>query len=86
MNGISGLIAGDAATGVASMEEALALAESLEVVEQVQQAGGGAIFLGTGRGPGFFNRAIVLARDRGAIDCGPRPSGCARSSPCGSAG
>ena len=41
MNGISRLIAGDAAAGAASIEEALALADGLEILEQVQQAGGG---------------------------------------------
>jgi tetratricopeptide (TPR) repeat protein len=68
MNGISRLIQGDAATGVASIEEALALADDLEVVEQVQQAGGGAIFIGDWvRARRYFDRAIVIARDRGAI-------------------
>ena len=78
MNGISRLIAGDAATGVASIEEALALADDLEVVEQVQQAGGGAVFVGDWvRARRYFDRAIVLARDRGAIAAAardPRPS------------
>jgi DNA-binding CsgD family transcriptional regulator len=68
MNGISRLIAGDAAAGVASIEEALALADDIEVVEQVQQAGGGAIFLGDWvRARRYFDRATVLARDHGAI-------------------
>jgi DNA-binding CsgD family transcriptional regulator len=68
MNGISRLIAGDAAAGVASIEEALALADDLEIVEQVQQAGGGAIFVGDwARARRHFDRAIVLARERGAI-------------------
>jgi DNA-binding CsgD family transcriptional regulator len=68
MSGISRLIAGDAAAGVASIEEALALADRLEIVEQVQQAGGGAVFVGDwARARRYFDRAIVLARDRGAI-------------------
>ena len=68
MNGISRLIAGDAAAGAASIEEALALADDLEIVEQVQQAGGGAIFVGDWvRARRYFDRAILLARDRGAI-------------------
>ena len=68
MNGISRLIAGDAAAGAASIEQALALADDLESVEQVQQAGGGAIFVGDWiRARRYFDRAIVLARDRGAI-------------------
>jgi DNA-binding CsgD family transcriptional regulator len=76
MNGISRLMAGDAAAGVASIEEALALAESLEIVEQVQQAGGGAIFLGDWvRARRFFDRAIVLARDRGALGLLPETLG-----------
>jgi DNA-binding CsgD family transcriptional regulator len=67
MSGISKLIAGDAAAGVASIEQALALAEDVEVLEQVQQAGGGAIFVGDWvRARRCFDRAIVLARDRGA--------------------
>ena len=49
MNGISRLIAGDAAAGAALIEEALALADDLEILEQVQQAGGGAIFVGDWR-------------------------------------
>ena len=76
MNGISGLIAGDAATGVASIEEALSLADDVDVVEQVQQAGGGAIFLGDWvRARRYFDRAIVLARDRGAIALLPETLG-----------
>jgi DNA-binding CsgD family transcriptional regulator len=76
MNGISRLIAGDAAAGVASIEEALALADELEIVEQVQQAGGGAIFVGDwGRARRHFDRAIVLARDRGAIALLPETLG-----------
>ena len=68
MNGISRLIAGDAAAGAASVEEALALADDLEILEQVQQAGGGAIFVGDwGRARRYFDRAIVMARDRGAV-------------------
>jgi DNA-binding CsgD family transcriptional regulator len=67
MNGISKLIGGDAAAGVASIEQALVLAEDVEVLEQVQQAGGGAIFVGDwARARRYFDRAIVLARDRGA--------------------
>ena len=67
MNGISKLIAGDAAAGAASIEEALALADDLEILEQVQQAGGGAIFVGDwGRARRYFDRAILMARDRGA--------------------
>ena len=67
MNGISKLIAGDAAAGAASIEEALALADNLEILEQVQQAGGGAIFIGDwGRARRYFDRAILMARDRGA--------------------
>ena len=76
MNGISRLIAGDAARGAASIEEALALADDLEVVEQVQQAGGGAVFLGDWtRARRYFDRAIVLARDRGAIALLPETLG-----------
>ena len=68
MNGISRLIAGDAAAGAATIEEALALAEGLEIIEQVQQAGGGAIFVGDwGRARRYFDRAILMARDRGAV-------------------
>ena len=68
MNGISRLIAGDAAAGAASIEEALALADDLEILEQVQQAGGGAIFVGDwGRARRYFDRAILMARDRGAV-------------------
>jgi DNA-binding CsgD family transcriptional regulator len=68
MNGISRLIAGDAAGGAASVEEALALADDLEILEQVQQAGGGAIFVGDwGRARRYFDRAILMARDRGAV-------------------
>ena len=68
MNGISRLIAGDAAAGAASIEEALALADDLEIIEQVQQAGGGAIFVGDwGRARRYFDRAILMARDRGAV-------------------
>jgi DNA-binding CsgD family transcriptional regulator len=76
MNGISRLIEGDAATGVAWIEEALALADDLEVVEQVQQAGGGAIFVGDWvRARRYFDRAIVIARDRGAIALLPETLG-----------
>ena len=76
MNGISRLIAGDAARGAASIEEALALADDLDVVEQVQQAGGGAVFLGDWtRARRYFDRAIVLARDRGAIALLPETLG-----------
>jgi DNA-binding CsgD family transcriptional regulator len=76
MNGISRLIAGDAATGVASIEQALALADDVEVVEQVQQAGGGAIFVGDWvRARRYFDRAIVLARDHGAIALLPETLG-----------
>ena len=76
MNGISRLIDGDAAMGVASIEEALALADDLEVVEQVQQAGGGAVFVGDWvRARRYFDRAIVLARDRGAIALLPETLG-----------
>jgi DNA-binding CsgD family transcriptional regulator len=76
MNGISRLIAGDGAAGVASIEEALSLADDLEVVEQVQQAGGGAIFVGDWvRARRYFDRAIVLARDRGAIALLPETLG-----------
>ena len=76
MNGISRLIAGDAAAGVASIEEALALADDIEVVEQVQQAGGGAIFVGDWvRARRYFDRAIVLARDHGAIAVLPETLG-----------
>ena len=65
--------------GVASIEEALALADDLEVVEQVQQAGGGAVFLGDWtRARRYFDRAIVLARDRGAIALLPETLGLAR--------
>ena len=76
MNGISRLIAGDAAAGVASIEEALALADDIEIVEQVQQAGGGAIFVGDWvRARRYFDRAIVLARDHGAIAVLPETLG-----------
>jgi DNA-binding CsgD family transcriptional regulator len=76
MNGISRLIAGDAVTGVASIEEALSLADDLEVVEQVQQAGGGAVFVGDWvRARRYFDRAIVLARDRGAVALLPETLG-----------
>jgi DNA-binding CsgD family transcriptional regulator len=76
MSGISRLIAGDAAAGVASIEEALALADRLEIVEQVQQAGGGAVFVGDwARARRYFDRAIVLARDRGAIGLLPETLG-----------
>jgi DNA-binding CsgD family transcriptional regulator len=76
MNGIGRLIAGDTAAGVASIEEALALADDLEVVEQVQQAGGGAVFVGDWvRARRYFDRAIVLARDRGAIALLPETLG-----------
>ena len=76
MNGISRLIAGDAAAGAASIEEALALADDLEIVEQVQQAGGGAIFVGDWvRARRYFDRAIVLARDRGAVALLPETLG-----------
>jgi DNA-binding CsgD family transcriptional regulator len=76
MNGISRLIAGDAAAGVASIEEALALADQLEIVEQVQQAGGGAVFVGDwNRARRYFDRAIVLARDRGAVGLLPETLG-----------
>jgi DNA-binding CsgD family transcriptional regulator len=76
MNGISRLIAGDAAAGVPSIQEALALADRLEIVEQVQQAGGGAIFVGDwARARHYFDRAIVLARDRGAIALLPETLG-----------
>ena len=80
MNGISRLIAGDAAAGVASIEEALALADDIEVVEQVQQAGGGAIFLGDWvRARRYFDRATVLARDHGAIAAAVRDPRAARA-------
>ena len=88
MNGISKLIAGDAAAGAASIEEALALADDLEILEQVQQAGGGAIFVGDwGRARSAVSTArsswpAIAARPR----CFSRPWACARSSPCGSAG
>jgi DNA-binding NarL/FixJ family response regulator len=76
MNGISRLIAGDAAAGVASIEEALALADDIDVVEQVQQAGGGAIFVGDWvRARRCFDRAIILARDHGAIALLPETLG-----------
>jgi DNA-binding CsgD family transcriptional regulator len=76
MNGISRLIAGDPATGVASIEEALALADDIDVVEQVQQAGGGAVFVGDWvRARRYFDRAIVLARDQGAIALLPETLG-----------
>jgi DNA-binding CsgD family transcriptional regulator len=76
MNGISRLIAGDAAAGVASIEQALALADKLDIVEQVQQAGGGAVFVGDwARARRYFDRAIVLARDRGAIALLPETLG-----------
>jgi DNA-binding CsgD family transcriptional regulator len=68
MNGISRLIAGDPAAGVASIQEALTLAENVDVLEQVQQAGGGAVFVGDwARARRQFDRAIVLARERGAL-------------------
>jgi DNA-binding CsgD family transcriptional regulator/tetratricopeptide (TPR) repeat protein len=68
MNGISRLIAGDPAAGVAGIQEALALAENVEVLEQVQQAGGGAVFVGDWpQARRHFDRAIVLARERGAL-------------------
>jgi DNA-binding CsgD family transcriptional regulator len=76
MNGISRLIAGDVAAGAASVEEALALADDLEIVEQVQQAGGGAIAVGDwGRARRYFDRAILMARDRGAIALLPETLG-----------
>ena len=68
MNGISRLIAGDVAAGAPLIEEALALADDLEIIEQVQQAGGGAIFVGDWRrARRYFDRAILMARDRGAV-------------------
>jgi DNA-binding CsgD family transcriptional regulator len=68
MDGMSRLIAGDAAAGAASIGQALALADDLDIVEQVQQAGAGAIFVGDwGRARRYFDRAILMARDRGAV-------------------
>ena len=65
--GIGRLISGDT-SGVASIEAALAQADALDEPHLVQQAGGGAIFLGDwARARRFFERAIALSRDQGVV-------------------
>jgi DNA-binding CsgD family transcriptional regulator len=67
LTGIGRLISGDT-SGVASIEAALAQADTLDEPHLVQQAGGGAIFLGDwARARRFFERAIALSRDQGVV-------------------